>query len=397
VPTYLSPGVYFEGVASFVDGPRVRPRPPVDATTALALLEAWESPPPPPVFVGFTTRGPVGEPVFVNAQSFERSFGESPAGSPFSSCVKSYFASGAEWCWVVRAPLDSALPNEFAGSARSRAAIAKLLSDNLLESVGPFSAVAVPDAMDVAGDSAVAMPDYEAAANLHLSMINVCDRVRSGVPILDAPMLPTVTDVIAWRATTSGFDWSDAIVVYPWCRSRASERTISRGVFPSSCAVAALLSGPGGHFGELGGVEPAVVLDHNDARRLQESGVTPILATIRGGGRIDHWPSVGQFSRRSAGRQFEFSIYDAIKRGTSWAIFRVGEPSLWARLETEIASFLDVLWRRGHLDGESAEVAYDVRCDDTTNHSDASQVITSVTFQVAPGKRHQLRVVHFLG
>jgi len=396
VPTYLRPGVFVETIAARVDGPRVRPRPSVDATTALGLLEAWYSV-RPPLFVGFTSRGPIGEPVLVvGPQMFENMFGGSPAGSPFSSCVLTYFACGGESCWVVRAPPDSAHPDELPAGPRSRSAIMELLSRDLLELVSPFSVLAVPDSVGAAA-TAPGVPDHEAAFQLHLTMIQVCEGARAGAPILDAPMLPTVTDVVSWR-TTSVFDRSQAIIVYPWSRARNLERHDANAAIPSSCAVAALLCGPAPDFGDLGGVEPIVILDHDDAQRLLESGVTPVLTTISDGGRVDALPPRrGDIGMPSPGRQLESSIYDAIARGTSWAIFRVSEPKLWARLETEISSFLDVLWRRGHLDGESAEVAYDVRCDETTNVRDASQVNTSVTFQVAPGERHQLNVVHFLG
>jgi uncharacterized protein len=66
-------------------------------------------------------------------------------------------------------------------------------------------------------------------------------------------------------------------------------------------------------------------------------------------------------------RRLLIMIEEAIDEGTQWAVFEPNNPALWSSLDRVARSFLDDLWRRGMLDGASAEEAYSVRCDETTN------------------------------
>jgi hypothetical protein len=60
-------------------------------------------------------------------------------------------------------------------------------------------------------------------------------------------------------------------------------------------------------------------------------------------------------------------IEEALLENAPWAVFEPNDPLLWRELDRLVRSFLDDLWQRGMLDGSSAEEAYLVRCDESTN------------------------------
>jgi phage tail sheath protein FI len=66
-------------------------------------------------------------------------------------------------------------------------------------------------------------------------------------------------------------------------------------------------------------------------------------------------------------RRLLLMIETAIDRQTQWAVHEPNSPRLQRALERVVRNFLDSLWRLGYLDGGSAQQAYSVVCDDTTN------------------------------
>ncbi|MCG8346181.1 MAG: phage tail sheath subtilisin-like domain-containing protein [Chloroflexales bacterium] len=66
-------------------------------------------------------------------------------------------------------------------------------------------------------------------------------------------------------------------------------------------------------------------------------------------------------------RRLMIMIGEAIDEQTQWTVFEPNNPDLWLDISRSVSSLLDGLWRRGALDGATAEEAYFVRCDETTN------------------------------
>jgi uncharacterized protein len=60
-------------------------------------------------------------------------------------------------------------------------------------------------------------------------------------------------------------------------------------------------------------------------------------------------------------------IEEAIDEDTQWAVFEPNTADLRSEVDRVARSFLDGLWRQGMLDGATAEDAFFVRCDETTN------------------------------
>ena len=60
-------------------------------------------------------------------------------------------------------------------------------------------------------------------------------------------------------------------------------------------------------------------------------------------------------------------IEEAFEEQLQWVAFENNHPDLWRELSRLVGSFLNILWRRGMLDGATPEQAYTVTCDETTN------------------------------
>jgi uncharacterized protein len=66
-------------------------------------------------------------------------------------------------------------------------------------------------------------------------------------------------------------------------------------------------------------------------------------------------------------RRLLIMIERSIDVSTQWIPFEPNNFRMWRDTERIITNFLDLIWRRGMLDGASPEEAYTVRCDETTN------------------------------
>ena len=65
-------------------------------------------------------------------------------------------------------------------------------------------------------------------------------------------------------------------------------------------------------------------------------------------------------------RRYLVYLEHSIDNGTQWAVFENNGPSLWARVQDSIDSFLNNEFAEGNLLGTSPSDAYFVRCDRTT-------------------------------
>ena len=84
-------------------------------------------------------------------------------------------------------------------------------------------------------------------------------------------------------------------------------------------------------------------------------------------------------------RRFMNFLEEAINDGLQWAVFEPNNEQLWFGIRLFLTTFLDNLWRQGALVGDTAEAAYQIRCDAITTPSEVQavgQVIAEVS--VAP-------------
>jgi phage tail sheath protein FI len=86
-----------------------------------------------------------------------------------------------------------------------------------------------------------------------------------------------------------------------------------------------------------------------------------------------------------------------IERNLASVVFEPHDAALWARIERELRSYLDALFRAGALKGATAPEAFYVKCDAETNTSDVrdlGQVVTEIGLAAAsPGEFVVVRIV----
>jgi len=97
-------------------------------------------------------------------------------------------------------------------------------------------------------------------------------------------------------------------------------------------------------------------------------------------------------ARRAGGVSRLMTIILRAARGFGDSLmFEPSGPRLWARVRSTVGSFLDLLWKRGALDGRSREKAFEVVCDEssmTPADIDAGRVICRIGFTAAYPIQH---------
>src|SRR5262245_13071118 len=103
MPTYLTPGVYFEELSA-PEGPWPtryvpRPSPELDAVPKPRWLDVSA----PAAFIGHAEEGPLDEPVYVSRwEGFAMQFGPEAGSGHLHDAVRGFFANGGQGCYVLR-------------------------------------------------------------------------------------------------------------------------------------------------------------------------------------------------------------------------------------------------------------------------------------------------------
>lgn len=236
-------------------------------------------------------------------------------------------------------------------------------------------------------------PAFDEAAVLRLQqeVVACCERLRDRVALLDVPFPPgTVTDPDGARAWRQLLDSRYAALYYPWLRVPDPLRLegLLRTV-PASGHVAGVIARNDLRVGVHKPPANEVVLGVEDVS-FEVSDVVHGELNSRGINVVRPYPGRGI---RVAGartlasdpawrylnvRRLLIMIAEAIEEQTQWTVFEPNSPRLRQQVDRVVRNFLDVQWRDGLLDGASAEEAYFVRCDETTNppeETDAGRMI----------------------
>jgi phage tail sheath protein FI len=91
-------------------------------------------------------------------------------------------------------------------------------------------------------------------------------------------------------------------------------------------------------------------------------------------------------------------IQEALKEGTSWAVFEHNQPDLRKDIVRHVTAFLIDLWREGYLHGNIPEKAFSVRCDDELNPPEnIEKGIITVEVGVAIAKPAEFLIIKLMG
>jgi phage tail sheath protein FI len=221
---------------------------------------------------------------------------------------------------------------------------------------------------------------------LQEQLIGQCERLKDRMAILDIPRFNdqemTPAEVPNWR---NQFSTKYASLYYPWL------------MVPDPLRLGGLLRPipPSGHVAGMyarvdqrvgvhkppanevleGTRDVSTAVDDVDHGGLNEQGVNVIRSYSGRGVRVAGARTLSQDSewRFVNVRRLLIMIAEAIDEGTQWTVFEPNNPDLWREVDRVVRSFLDGLWRRGTLDGATAEEAYLVRCDETTNPAEVTE------------------------
>jgi phage tail sheath protein FI len=235
-------------------------------------------------------------------------------------------------------------------------------------------------------------PRHNRATILRLqqALVAHCERLKDRVALLDTlPEDTTPARVLEWR---SQFDTSYAALYYPWVR--APDPLGQAGALcdvPPSGHIAGVYARSDRLFGVHKAPANEAIEDAQDVTTaledsahadLNDAGVNVIRGYAARGVRVVGARTLVESSRAVEWRYVNVRrllamIEEAIDEQCQWTTFEPNNPDLWREIDRTARGFLDGLWRAGALDGATAEEAYSVRCDATTNppeRTDAGEV-----------------------
>ncbi|MBD7918007.1 phage tail sheath family protein [Cellulomonas sp. Sa3CUA2] len=276
---------------------------------------------------------------------------------------------------------------KFAGSEAARTGI------NGLAIAEDVTIVAVPDLVTAATreDGTLDLGLWKA---VQTALIAHCELHANRMALLDAPPGMTPQQVKEWRSEVAQYDSAFATMYYPWIKV---ENPLGSG------ASAEIVIPPSGHVAgvwartdETRGVWKAPandtirgVLDVERAVSQSEQGfLNPIgVNAIRPFGTrgIRIWgartlTSDTDWQYVNVRRLFNM-VESTILEGTQWAVFEPNDVTLWEGVKRTLTGYLHGLWQSGALFGSTAEQAFFVRCDETTNTPesiDAGRLVVEV-------------------
>lgn len=219
--------------------------------------------------------------------------------------------------------------------------------------------------------------DGASIRELQWQMILQCETLRNRIVILDMPSKDTLPT--SALETFRDIDSRYAALYYPWLSVADPQGQPGDVVDVPPCGhIAGVYARVDGQFGahkppanELlaDAVDVTVPLDDVLHGVLNEQAVNVLRAYPgRGlrvaGARLLTRDSLWKYVNV---RRLIMMISRSIDVGTQWIVFEPNNPEMWRDTTRVVTSFLDGLWRRGMLDGETADHAYTVRCDATVN------------------------------
>jgi phage tail sheath protein FI len=229
--------------------------------------------------------------------------------------------------------------------------------------------------------------------DVHTALLQQGARGLYRVALLDPPQqMLGIEEIQTWRAR---FDSTFGALYYPWLLVAAIGGNGVRPVPPSG-HVAGLIARTdltqGVHRAPANYVLETVkaltdTLDDAQQGLLNTLGINCLRVLPGRGVRVYGARTLSSDAewRYLNVRRLLLMIEEAIEDANQWAVFEPNNQVLRQTLTYSVHSFLNTLWRRGALAGDTPQAAYQVRCDDTNNPPtvvDAGQMIADIA--VAP-------------
>jgi phage tail sheath protein FI len=229
---------------------------------------------------------------------------------------------------------------------------------------------------------------------LQLQLVGHCERLKDRVAILDAGLLERSQEEVIRRRRQ--FDSSYAALYHPWLRvPDPADADGGLKDLPPSGHVAGIYARVEGLVGPHKPPANEVVVPARD--------VTVAVDDVQHGYFNDHRVNVirsipGRGLRVAGARTLSsdpqwryvnvrrlfLMIERAVDAATQWLVFEPNDPALWRDLDRILRVYLGQLWQRGMLEGATADEAYSVVCDATSNppaETDAGRMVAVIGIQ----------------
>jgi len=383
------------------DDPPSPPAPPAggmtnDLAPGVYLRDVFPPPAPTlltgvPVFLGYASQGPVGDPQpLMLWPQFQAQFGAPQAGGFLAYAVRGFFENGGLLCYVVR--LDqSATP-----LSGLRAGLAAL------QAVDAVDLVCAPDIMISA--SLTGTPDVDAVTALQAEVLADCQRAGGRFAILDAVLTSDTATAEQQRAALTS---EDGALYHPWLWAPGQDGEPLylppcghvAGIYARSDQQVGVHKAPANEPVD-GVLDLRVNLTDDVIGRLYAQGVNCLRAVPGRGIRVWGACTLSQDPdwRPIGARRVFLTMSRWLEQFMAQLVYEPNDVRLWVRIMRELTAYLDDEFQRGALKGSTPEEAFFVKCDSETNPpevTDAGMVVTNVGVALAaPAEFVIVRIVH---
>ncbi|GKS69043.1 hypothetical protein W03_10470 [Nitrosomonas sp. PY1] len=281
---------------------------------------------------------------------------EKQSDSFLANAVNGFFQNGGVCCYIAYAETK---------------AIEQL--EKAVEVLAPLTDVDL-----IAAPDAVNFMEPETLLQFQQWLLNHCAEQGNRLAILDIPIqdLQSAPDdylekLVAIMSTAKTY----GAIYYPWLKVNEG-RPIPpcghvAGIFARSDAKAGFFKAPANE--EIMGVFDLVPdVSFSNQEQFNPLGINCIRATPGRGIRLMGARTLSSEPewRYINVRRLVITLQRSIDANMGWAVFEPNTLDLWVRIKRELDTYLHSLWLRGALQGNTAEQAYYVKCDDETNPPD---------------------------
>ncbi len=246
------------------------------------------------------------------------------------------------------------------------------------EAIDEISIIAAPGNLDLRDD----IKDHAEKLGDRIAILDSQDTIDlSGTGVVDA---------------LKPFNSTYAALYFPWIQvfDPASNSNI---YIPPSGHIAGVYARVDGQRGVHKAPANETILGALDLKynlsKAKQDGLNPdginVIRKLNGNIRVWGARTLGgnantEFKYVNIRRHFSY-LKDSIDKGTQWTVFEPNTPELWAKIRRNINAFLLIEWRKGALFGITPQEAFYVKCDPETNPPeirDLGQVVTEIGLAV---------------
>ncbi len=374
---YKTPGVHIDDV--------IPPRPAEFATGV-------------PVFLGLTAKGALNKAIELTLwPHFREYFGEALEGSYLADAVHGFFQNGGTRCYVLS--LGNSVDSFILDSLQDGL--------NVLQDMDTVDLVCAPDIM---------LKSLAEVVLMQTEVLLHCEKMNDRFAILDS-LSGLETEAIIGQK--NGLVGRNGALYFPWIKAFAATqvqkgRALSGEIryMPPCGHIAGIYAGTdlrvGPHKAPANAMLEGVVnlqvnISDSVHGSLNERGINCLRAMPGRGIRI--W---GARTLTSALNPDYVNVRRVIMTTSRWLerfmvsfTFEQNDFLLWMRIEREVSTYLNQLFRQGALKGVSQQQAFYIKCNEETNPQevrDAGQVVTEIGIAPAvPSEFIVVRIVHGSG